>query len=337
MTLEFMEKQIFAAFNGSDEAVRLPALCGALLEMQKNLWRQLRDNHAFLAQSDYRDLMRNGFSFRIQFNPGRILSAKAKIDPQSIAGRKCFLCLENLPEAQQGILYRGEYLVLCNPWPIFPRHFTISHLEHRPQAIESCFSAMLQSAKDLSPEYAIFYNGPRCGASAPDHLHLQAAPAGSMPIEEDIARREKKRRLCNIGTVGLYKAATPERSILIMEGKTIEDFRKPFDAFLKAMRQSADDLAEPMINIICSCRNDLWTVMIFPRQKFRPAVYFLEGEEQLLISPGAVEMGGFVVTPRKKDFDKLNMGIIDALLREVSLDADAFDNALNKMMEDESA
>jgi hypothetical protein len=329
--MELMKNRKFAVYNDSHDTGELSTLCRNLMEVQKPVWKQLQDNYASLGQSEYRDLAKDGFSFRIQFNPGRIVSAKAKVDPKSIVQRKCFLCLENLPDPQLCIVYRDEYLILCNPWPIFSGHFTISHIQHRPQAIEDSLISMLKAVKDLSPEYILFYNGPKCGASAPDHLHFQAAPKGSMPIEKDVAGHDSRQLICINGDVSLYKATSAVRSVLIIEGKTIEGIQEAFVTFLRGMQQLISDPSEPMINVICAFQDDLWTVIIFPRQKFRPSVYFLEGEDQILISPGAVEMGGFIVTPRKRDFDKLNMEIIDEIYGEVSLNDNVFEKLINHM------
>ena len=120
-----------------------------------------------------------------QFNAGRMTSTSAKVDPKSISERKCFLCEKNLPAEQKGILYNNKYIILCNPFPIFPTHFTLTHKEHQPQRILDTFSDMLDLSKDLSKHYSVIYNGPRCGASAPDHLHFQAGNKYFMPIDDE--------------------------------------------------------------------------------------------------------------------------------------------------------
>ena len=75
--------------------------------------------------------------------------------------------------------------------PVFSPHFTVSHLDHRPQAIAEQIDAFLRLMADFGSGWTVLYNGPRCGASAPDHLHFQAVPSGQMPIEKEIL--EKKR------------------------------------------------------------------------------------------------------------------------------------------------
>ena len=126
-----------------------------------------------------------GVQIKVQFNPGRLISTSAKVDAASIKERKCFLCAENLPPAQRGIPCDGEYIVLCNPFPIFPEHFTIPSLHHTPQLIRDSFAALLRLTRELGSRYTVLYNGPRCGASAPDHLHFQAGNRSYLPIDAE--------------------------------------------------------------------------------------------------------------------------------------------------------
>ena len=258
-----LKSKEFATFKCTERDPSLPTLCQELLNAQKTSWKQLHDNYASLERSDYRTLTMNGFSSRIQFNPGRIINTAAKVDPKSIAKRKCFLCLENLPAPQQGILYREEYLILCNPWPIFPRHFTIAHLKHLPQAIENSFPFLLWAAKDFGTDFIIFYNGPKCGASAPDHLHFQAAPARSMPIKRDVTIHKHMQKINEIRGVSLYRTINSGRSIIIVAGKEITDVQETFSHVLQAIQHVLAEQSEPMINIICSYKGDYWMVMIF--------------------------------------------------------------------------
>lgn len=327
-----MKKKIYSTFNGRDEIISLPVLCRELLSEQKQAWKFLRDSYNTLERSVYRFLKKDGFSFQIQFNPGRIKSAAAKIDDESIAQRKCFLCLANLPSFQLGILYREDYIILCNPWPIFPGHLTIAHMEHLPQCIDNSFSVFLQMARDLSPDYTIFYNGPKCGASAPDHLHFQAVPSGSIPIEQDLSFNQNLRKIKDAKGTSLFKTMDTGRSVMIIEGKDLKNVERAFTYMMNAMRGYKETVEEPMINIVGSYQDGHWRVIIFPRRKFRPAVYYLKDEKQLLISPGAVEMSGFIVTPRKKDYEKIDMESIEGIFNEVSLEHEAFERIVGDMM-----
>lgn len=155
-----------------------------LLTGQLASWETARNNYAALSGVRVKELNVNGIPYKVQFNPARIVSSGAKVDAKSIQERKCFLCPANLPPVQKGIPFGGHYHILVNPFPIFPRHLTIPELAHTPQRIASRFTDMLELAEALT-EYTIFYNGPRCGASAPDHAHFQAGNKGFMPIEKD--------------------------------------------------------------------------------------------------------------------------------------------------------
>ena len=162
-----------------------------LLQHQRENWPMLATGAGSLATVQVKTFEFDGFEIKVQFNPGRIVSSSAKVDKTSISQRKCFLCIPNLPAEQKGVLFQ-DYLVLCNPFPIFKEHFTIPHVEHIPQRISGSFASMLSIAEGMGMGYSLFYNGPRCGASAPDHLHFQAGEYGFMPLDtswEDIVER----------------------------------------------------------------------------------------------------------------------------------------------------
>ena len=93
-----------------------------------------------LAANGIKTFLFDGFKIKIQFNEGRIYSTSAKVDVDSVKNRSCFLCENNLPEEQKGIKLLENYLLLCNPYPVFPEHFTIVTVNHKPQEISSSFS-----------------------------------------------------------------------------------------------------------------------------------------------------------------------------------------------------
>jgi len=163
----------------------------ALLDQQKQTWEMLRNGYDTLRTVRTRVFEFEGFQIKVQFNPGRMTSTVAKVDATSIKERKCFLCTGNLPPAQRGIPSNGDYLVLCNPFPIFPEHFTISSVSHTPQLIRGSFAALLNLIRDLGSRYTVLYNGPRCGASAPDHLHFQAGNRAYLPIDAEYETLKK--------------------------------------------------------------------------------------------------------------------------------------------------
>lgn len=271
------------------------------------------------------------FAVRLQFNPKRITSTGAKVDPASIKERKCFLCLDHLPREQQGVLYKEKFAVLCNPMPIFREHFTISHVEHIPQSIEEHIIDFLDLAKDFSASHTIFYNGPKCGASAPDHMHFQASPKNSIPIENEAVVVERRRHYKRIGDVNILTLIHTGRSILVLESTNKQDIEFAFLRLTGAMRTAMKTEEEPMLNALCSCTDGMWRIIVFPREKHRPDVYFKEGDEKVLISPAAVDIGGLIITPVEKDFKTVDAPAVVNIFQEVSVNADLLHEILTSL------
>jgi hypothetical protein len=248
-------------------------------------------------------------------------STLAEVGEKAIRQRPCFLCLDNLPEGQKAILYRERYLVLCNPMPVFSAHFTIPHLIHSPQAAGESASTLLQLAADLGPAWAILYNGPECGASAPDHLHFQAVPSGQMPIEREIRPKERRVLVKRVDGVSIERVREAGREVVILSGAgqaAVEGvFRRLLDAFKDVLRVDR----EPMVNLICVRQGRSYVLLVFPRAKHRPDAFFRTGDGRIAISPAAVEMGGVVVAPLEKDFERLDAALLEDIFREVTLDA----------------
>lgn len=150
------------------------------LEEQLDRWPSCRKAFNNLRRIKTRVISSSGL--RLQFNPARIISTTAGIDPSEIAARRCFLCAKNRPKEQQAADLGDGYDLLVNPYPILREHFCVVSRKHRPQAIRDCYEKMVQIAGKLKPEYIIFYNGPVSGASAPDHLHMQIGSADNIPL-----------------------------------------------------------------------------------------------------------------------------------------------------------
>ena len=156
-----------------------------LFNSQMKSWDLMRTNYDNLKHIESKSFWSGSYKLKIQFNPGRIKSTSAEVDEKSIKNRNCFLCLENLPMEQKGILILEKFILLCNPYPILSQHFTIASIIHEPQTILEYFSDYLIISKLLSNN-TLIYNGPSCGASAPDHLHFQAGSKQIIPIENDV-------------------------------------------------------------------------------------------------------------------------------------------------------
>ena len=290
-----------------------------LLEQQKLTWPQLATGYASLLTVRLREIHCRGFSVWLQFNPGRIVSTGANVDARSIRERRCFLCVENLPEPQKGIVYKDEFLILCNPAPIFAEHFTISNIRHTPQILGPYILTMLDLARDLSPRLSIFYNGPHCGASAPDHMHFQANPTGLIPVEK--AALEKSHRVFrrSLDSVDILTLREFGRQVIVLESRQRENLTSLVNKLSDSLRQTLRVSEEPMMNMLCSFEDGAWRVIVFPRSKHRPDVFFKEEAERVVISPAAVDIGGLIVTPLEKDFKTVNASLVESIFQEVSL------------------
>ncbi len=278
--------------------------------------------YASLQDVQVREVKCSTFSAWLQFNPKRIVSTNAKVDAKSINSRRCFLCVDHLPPEQKGILYEDEILVLCNPMPIFGAHYTVSHLKHLPQLIEPYLDTFLRLARDLSPQFTIFYNGAQCGASAPDHIHFQIAPADKIPIELEAVESHRRERAGEIDGVAIFLLRDLGRAVIVFEGTSIERVTRVIRRQLEKIKAILNIADEPKINVICNYSTPQWRVILFPRHKHRPEVFFKEGDDKVVISPASVDMGGLIITPVEKDFNTVNANMIETIYREVSWDGE---------------
>ncbi len=301
------------------------------MEQQKLHWPQLTEGYAALESVRIREIVCSNYYVSVQFNPKRIRSTGADLDTKTIQERKCFLCLEHLPELQKGILYRDEFLLLCNPVPIFARHLTFSSIYHVPQELESSLSVLLNLARDLSPDFTVFYNGPKSGASAPDHLHFQVSPWHALPIECDAVDMRRRKRLYYKDHVAGCVLMNYGRTAFIVEStdelRLLEFLKNILEAWKKVLRTSE----EPKMNVLCSYQEELWRLIILPRRKHRPDIYFFEGDDRVLISPAAVDIGGLVVTPLEKDFLCADAKLIESIFAEVTESPEIIEKLLEKL------
>ncbi|MBI2618613.1 MAG: DUF4922 domain-containing protein [Ignavibacteriales bacterium] len=312
-------------FVPNDPHALLALQANELLRRQKDSWTQLADGYASLAQVQVKEIQCDGFTVLLQFNPGRMVSTSAKVDPKSIRERRCFLCVEHLPSEQEGILVRNKFLILCNPAPIFHGHYTISHILHRPQAIEENVRDFLILAKEMGPDFTVFYNGPQCGASAPDHLHFQASPSGAIPVESDALDANRRRNRAVHEEVQVFSLADYGREAFVLEGNRIESIESALRRLIDAMKSVFPGTEEPLMNILASYRENLWRLIMFPRSKHRPEAFFLENDKRILVSPAAVDIGGLMITPLERDFQRLDGPTIEGIFHEVSLSEDQSD------------
>lgn len=311
---------------------RLGDRARALLAHQNANWPMLQKGASTLDRVEVKTLEFDGFQMKLQFNPGRIVSSSAKVDARSIAERKCFLCLENLPGEQRGVaVEKGNYVILVNPFPIFREHFTIPHKEHIPQLISGAVADMADISREMGERYTLFYNGPKCGASAPDHLHFQAGERGFMLMDaqwpELVERHGAWIRESSATRVASVDDGLRRFVVIDSEDRSdlLANFSKlytRFELLNSQVHPGADELEEPMLNILCSWSEGRWTMIIFLRRKHRPWQYFESGEDRILFSPASVDFGGVCITPVEKDFQRIDNKLLADMFSQLSVSAD---------------
>lgn len=299
-----------------------------LIEQQLVVWQTPRDNYAALQNVEVKEFKVKRSTIKVQFNPARIVSSAAKVDNKSLKERKCFLCAANRPEVQEGIAWGENYTILINPFPIFPKHLTIPCNDHTDQLILSRIGDMMAIAKDL-PGFTLFYNGPKCGASAPDHMHFQAGNRGFLGFETDYLAADKKEVISNAGATLSLLSGLANAAFLI-EAVEIDAATELFVTLYNAL-EIPEGEEEPMLNILCWSEEGKWKVAVFPRRKHRPACYSAEGDANILISPASVDMGGVFITPLEKDFKKITADDLEQILDEVCLDQSGVEKILNNL------
>jgi hypothetical protein len=316
------------AYQEDETDQSLDARVAALIDQQIETWPQLRDGCEAFARIESKRVGVKECEVVIQHNPRRIRSTAASVDKASVEIRRCFLCPENLPQEEKGIAYVDDLVILCNPFPVLDRHLSIVHREHIPQQIEGNVESLLALAHDLGPRYFALYNGPECGASAPDHLHFQACSRELLPIEENLYEDEpvlvEDCSYCEEtarNSFELFTLGGCGRSVVVFRGGNRDEVAHWVYEVIKELALQTDK-TEPLINVICTYDPKVWTVYLFPRSKHRPAVFYAEGEQRLVVSPGAIDMAGVVVVPEREHFDKIDGERMAPIFSEVSMNGE---------------
>lgn len=296
----------------------------ALFKDQLSSWPLLGANWNKLGEARVKAFDFDGFSIRVQCNPRRIVSSAARVDKASIEKRPCFLCTEHRPPEEKNVWFGEHYEILCNPFPIFRQHFTIAKHAHTPQVIEPEFTAFLELSRAL-PDLTLFYNAPNCGASAPDHMHFQAGNRGFMPLEQDLAPLKTRygKLLYEDPGMALYAVDDGLRRFHVAESadpEILENYAMHAFRLIRDLQGGE----EPMINML-SYYDEGWQILLFPRDKHRPWQYFEEGDRNILLSPASVDMGGTLITPLEKDFNKISREDIRDIFSQVSFSAGNFE------------
>lgn len=282
-----------------------------------------------------------GLNIEVQCIPQRLRSVAAKTGAAALAARPCFLCTPQLPAEQisLNLLYADNqiqsceqaqedgYRLLVNPFPVFKQHFTIAALRHRPQSLSKDLPVILALAAAM-PSYLLFYNAPGAGASAPDHLHFQAAPKASMPLDRDFAswHAAHSRLLFRTAESKVYTQADFLRTAWLLQGSDSEDLCLLLQELLQLIAlHSGSATQEPRVNLLCWYQEGSWFCMLFARSQHRPTCYYESGERQIMVSPGSVEMGGLIILARQEDFDKLHPELISRIYAEVTWSTEDYD------------
>ena len=295
---------------------------------QLEMWEDARHRFRDLKHVEVRQL---SDQLKVQFNPARIVSTGAKIDKHTLGERPCFLCERNRPKEQMTKQIDDHFQLLVNPFPILPVHFTIPATKHQPQSIYRHYGEM-HRLLSLHSELMVFYNGPKCGASAPDHLHFQAGTSGVLPLQTNWQRLS--RNLTDVISLTDEEKISVLRDFLVpafvIISKSEDSDEELFHRLYRSMPMRGDE-SEPMMNIIAWRKGDEFISVVIPREKHRPDAYFAEGEAQMMVSPGALDMAGLIITPREEDFNKINLDKATALLRECGISAEKMEAIVSNL------
>ena len=304
---------------------------------QLETWDDARHRYQQLQGVKTRELPGDAITINVQWNPARITSTGANIDKKAIAKRPCFLCEENRPKEQTKKIIDEHFELLVNPFPILPTHFTIPSLRHEPQRILGNYGEMF-NLLDEYPEMMVFYNGPKCGASAPDHAHFQAGTSGMLPLQRSWQRLSRNLTPileCEEGE-GIWNIIDYPVAALLIKSKSKQSGQRLFNIVYNSLPQNEGD-TEPMMNVVSWRVADDYLTVVFPREKHRPDCYSAEGEAQYLVSPGALDMAGLIITPRQEDFERLTADKAEAILREVALSEDKMKRVIELIVKHKSA
>ena len=289
---------------------------------QLSRWPLACDNFRALKNVKVREMTVGGLQVNLQFNPARIVSSAAKLDKTDIARRRCFLCRENRPAEQIMLKFEGrkskKYHILVNPYPIFPDHLVIAADRHTDQTIRQRYVDMLDLARKFT-DFTFFYNGPRSGASAPDHHHFQAAPKGLIPLETDMEKSEGALvHLTSLQDAHLYHYQKFTSGVFFLRAETSKSMAKLFYRLLDCA-EIPEGESEPMFNLFTYYSGGEFRSIVIFRSRHRSHHYFSDGPDHLTMSPGCADMGGVFIVPVEEEFEKMTSELLKEMLAEVSV------------------
>ena len=294
---------------------------------QLSRWPLACDNFRALKNVRVKEVKVGGLDVKLQFNPARMVSSAAKLSKEDIARRRCFLCRENRSEEQIMMKFEGrkgkKYHILVNPYPIFPDHLVIAKNRHVDQSIWHRYVDMLDLARKYH-EFIFFYNGPKSGASAPDHHHFQGAPAGLMPLENDVDRlidssdEEHLKYLTSVRDSRLYHYDKFTTGVFVIRAETAKSAAKMFYRLLDCAEVPEGE-PEPLINLFTYYRNGEFRSIVVFRRSHRSHHYFSDGPDHLTMSPGCADMAGVFIVPVEEEFEKITSELLSEVVQEVSI------------------
>ena len=309
---------------------------------QLSRWPLACDNFRALKNVLTREMEVGGLTVTLQHNPARMISSAAKLTKADLAKRKCFLCRENRPQEQIMLKFEGrkgkKYHILLNPYPIFPDHLVIAAARHTDQTIWRRYVDMLDLARKYT-DFTFFYNGPKSGASAPDHHHFQAAPKGLMPLERDAwgllepDRNDKSQVLKHVASLqdaDLYHYQKFTTGVFVLESETAKSAAKLFYRLLDCS-EIPEGENEPMFNLFTSYHEGRFRSIIVFRSRHRSHHYFSEGPDHLTMSPGCADMGGMLIVPVPEEYESLTPELLSEMIAEVSVSKEEEARILNRL------
>lgn len=299
----------------------------AFFTHQLDTWDEIRQRYEALKHVGLKQLGHR----QLQYNPARMVSTGAQIDRQTIAQRACFLCEKNRPEEQLTIDLGDDFELMVNPFPVLPMHFTIVRKTHVPQTILENYTE-IHRLLELFPELFVFYNGPMSGASAPDHMHFQAGIGQELPLMTVLRKLEKEQQVLikqeNGSSLSMFNSVSFKAFVIKSKAQETEMtlFKQLYDAM--PVREGEK---EPRMNIVAWRDGSEDVIVVLPRDIHRPACYFEEGDRRMVISPGALDMAGLIITPREEDFNRMSEDKLISILKEVSIKEKDMENIKEKL------
>ena len=299
----------------------------AFFTHQLDTWDEIRQRYEALKHVGLKQLGHR----QLQYNPARMVSTGAQIDRQTIAQRACFLCEKNRPEEQLTIDLGDDFELMVNPFPVLPMHFTIVRKTHVPQTILENYTE-IHRLLELFPELFVFYNGPMSGASAPDHMHFQAGIGQELPLMTVLRKLEKEQQVLikqeNGSSLSMFNSVSFKA--FVIKSKAQETEMTLFKQLYAAMPVREGE-KEPRMNIVAWRDGSEDVIVVLPRDNHRPACYFEEGDRRMVISPGALDMAGLIITPREEDFNRMSEDKLISILKEVSIKEKDMENIKEKL------